>query len=134
MAISFFGSPDAAINKTLKFDNYKELKVTAVFTDIPANSSERFEYLVNWHFFVEREPWVKIGTTADQQLFCNYAQMLDPVLVESQLQHFIKPYNKEYSELDRLELGLQRYDEKYLHSNFKNGYLAGGRIEVRALV
>ena len=52
-----------------------------------------------------------------------------PLKVEAKLKNFIAAYDKEYSELDRLELGLQRYDEKYLHSNFKDGYISGGRIE-----
>jgi ABC-type antimicrobial peptide transport system permease subunit len=129
MAIGFFGSPDAAINKTLKLENFKDLKVTAVFEDIPANSSERFEYLVNWDFFIEREPWVKDWDNSGPTTFLQLRADADPALVEAKLQHFIKPYNKEYSELDRLELGLQRFDETYLHSNFKNGYLSGGRIE-----
>jgi hypothetical protein len=59
IATNFFGSSHAAINKTLRFENYKDLKVTAVFADIPANSSERFEYLINWNLQVEREPWIK---------------------------------------------------------------------------
>ena len=129
MATNFFGSADAAINKTLKFENYKDLKVTAVFADIPGNSSERFEYLINWDLFVEREPWVKDWDNSGPTTFVQLRADADPVLVESKLQHFIKSYNKEYSEIDRLELGLQRYDEKYLHSNFKDGYISGGRIE-----
>jgi ABC-type antimicrobial peptide transport system permease subunit len=129
MAINFFGSAEAAFNKTLKFENYKELKVTAVFADIPNNSSEKFEYLINWYVFIEREPWVKDWNNSGPTTFVQLRADADPVVVESKLQHFIKPYDKKYSKLYRLELGLQRYDEKYLHSNFKNGYISGGRID-----
>ncbi|HPH89968.1 MAG TPA: ABC transporter permease [Ferruginibacter sp.] len=129
MATSFFGSDSAAINKTLRFDNYRDLKITAVFADIPDNSSERFDYLVNWDFFVEREPWVKDWHNSGPTTFVQLRATADPVFVETKLQHFIKGYDKEYSDIDRLELGLQRYDEKYLHSNFKAGYISGGRIE-----
>ena len=52
LAEVLFGSSDAAINKTVRFDNYRDLKVTAVFENIPANSSEQFDYLINWHFFI----------------------------------------------------------------------------------
>jgi ABC-type antimicrobial peptide transport system permease subunit len=128
MAASFFGNPEAAINKTLKFENYKELKVTAVFADIANNSSEQFEYLINWDLFVEREPWLKDWNNSGPTTFVQLRSDADPALVESRLQHFIKGYDMKYSEV-RLELGLQRYHEKYLHSNFKNGYISGGRIE-----
>jgi ABC-type antimicrobial peptide transport system permease subunit len=129
MATNFFGSPEAAINKTLKFENYKELKVTAVFADIPGNSSEQFEYVINWDLFVEREPWVKDWNNSGPTTFVQLRADADPALVEWKLRHFIKSYDKEYSEIERLELGLQRYDDKYLHSNFKDGYISGGRIE-----
>ncbi len=128
MATNFFGSPAAAINKTLKFENYKELKVTAVFADIPDNSSEQFEYLINWDLFIEREPWVKDWNNSGPTTFVQLRTDADPALVESKLRHFIKSYSKNYSDVP-LELGLQRYDEKYLHSNFKDGYISGGRIE-----
>ena len=99
MATNFFGSPDAAINKTLKFENYKELKVTAVFADIPDNSSEQFEYLINWDLFIEREPWLKDWNNSGPTTFVQLRTDADPALVESKLQHFIKSYSKNYSEL-----------------------------------
>lgn len=129
MATNFFGSPAAAINKALKFENYKDLKVTAVFADIPENSSEQFEYLTNWDLFVEREPWVKDWHNSGPTTFVQLRADANPAMVEYKLQHFIKKYNKDYSDLNRLELGLQQYDKKYLHSNFKDGYISGGRIE-----
>jgi ABC-type antimicrobial peptide transport system permease subunit len=129
VAALFFGSPETAINKTLRFENYKDLKVTAVFADIPDNSSERFDYLINWHLMIEREPWLKNWDNSGPTTFVQLRPGTDPALIDAKLQHFIKPYNKDYTELSRLELGLQRYDEKYLHSTFKNGYISGGRIE-----
>ena len=129
MAAIFFGTPEAAINKTIRFDNYRDLRVTAVFADIQDNSSERFDYLINWQFFIEREPWLTNWDNSGPATFVKFRPNVDPAFIESKLQHFIEPYNKEHSELAWLELGLQRYDKKYLHSNFKNGYISGGRIE-----
>jgi putative ABC transport system permease protein len=129
MATSFFGSATNAINKTLRFENYKDLKVTAVFADLPGNVSERFEYLINWKFFVEKNPWVNDWHNSGPTTFVQLSKDAVPSEVESKIQHFIAKYDKKYTQIDRLELGLQRYDEKYLHSNFKNGYITGGRIE-----
>jgi len=129
MASNFFGGAEAAMGKILKFENSKDLKVAAVFADIPGNSSERLDYLINWHFLTERLPWVKDWDSSGTKTFIRLRADADPALVESKLKHFIKPYNKDYSDLNRLELGLQRYDEKYLNSHFKDGYVSGGRIE-----
>jgi ABC-type antimicrobial peptide transport system permease subunit len=52
-----------------------------------------------------------------------------PRAVETKIRTFIANYDKEYRESDRLELGLQPYAQKYLHSNFKNGKISGGRIK-----
>lgn len=129
MAISFFGSPEKAINQTLRYENQKDFKITAVFADIPGNSSFQFQFLINWEFLIQGEPWLKDWDNSGSKTFIRLRPDANPALVEAKLQHFIKSYDKDYSALDRLELGLQRYDEKYLHSNFKNGYISGGRIE-----
>ena len=129
MAINFFGSEAAAINKTLRFENYKDMKVTAVFADLPNNVSEKFEYLLNWELFIQREPWVKDWNNSGPTTYVQLKEDADPVKVEHKIQYLIKKYDKEYSEQGRLELGMQRYDEQYLHSNFKEGYLSGGRID-----
>ncbi|HEX8378246.1 MAG TPA: ABC transporter permease [Pedobacter sp.] len=129
MASNFFGSPASAINKTIKFENNKALKVTAVFEDIPKNSFEQFDYLINWDYFVEIQPWVKDWGNSGPSTFVQLRADAKRASVESKLQHFVKPYNKEYTEANHIELGLQLYKEKYLHSNFKDGYISGGRIE-----
>src|SRR6185312_5307751 len=39
MADNFFGSPEKAIGKTIQYENKETLKVTAVFENVPGNSS-----------------------------------------------------------------------------------------------
>ncbi|HEV9036778.1 MAG TPA: ABC transporter permease, partial [Puia sp.] len=48
MAIAFFGSPEKAIGRTLRYENRRNFSVTAVFEDIPAQSSLQFEFLLPW--------------------------------------------------------------------------------------
>ena len=47
MANRFFGSPQEAIGKTIRYENRKNFTVTAVFEDLPRNSSQKFDYLIN---------------------------------------------------------------------------------------
>jgi ABC-type antimicrobial peptide transport system permease subunit len=129
MAIALFGAPELAMDKSIRFDNEADLKVTAVFEDLGDNVSEKFEYLINWDFFVERNEWVKDWGNSGPITFIKLHEYANSELLKPKLQHFIKGYNKNYSDHHRDELSLQPFGDKYLYSNFKNGKVAGGRIE-----
>jgi hypothetical protein len=45
MAEDFFGSPANAIGKSMRFQNAKEMKITAVFDNVPKNSTAQFDYI-----------------------------------------------------------------------------------------
>ncbi|HNV28358.1 MAG TPA: ABC transporter permease [Cyclobacteriaceae bacterium] len=129
MATAFFGSPELAIDKSVRFENYKDLKITAVFEDLGDNVSEKFEYVINWDLFVERNEWVKDWGNSGPITFIKLREHANPEELKPKLQHLIKEYDKDYSDIHRLELSLQPFGEKYLYSNFKEGKVAGGRIE-----
>lgn len=46
MANEFFGSPAAAINQVIHYDNARVFRIGAVFEDPGTNSSDRFDYLM----------------------------------------------------------------------------------------
>lgn len=129
MAQQFFGSAEKAINQTIRFEGYRDLKVTAVFENLKNNVSSKFNYIINWDLFVERNGWVNDWHNSGPLTFFKLRANADPETVKVKLQHFIKKFDKDYSDLDRLELGMQPYADQYLHSDFKNGYISGGRIE-----
>lgn len=129
MATTLFGSPEQALHQSVRFDNYKDLEVAAVFEDLQDNSSVRFECLINWEFFKQREPWIFDWRNSGPGAFVLLKAHADPAKVDAKLKDFIAKYTSEYDENDHLELGLQPYEEMYLHSNFENGEIAGGRIE-----
>ncbi len=129
LATTLFGSPELAMDKSVRFENYKDLKVTAVFEDMGDHVSERLEYLLSWDFFLERNVWAKIWHNSGSNTFLKLREHANPEMLKPKLQHFIKQYDNEYSDLDRLELSMQPFGEKYLYSNFKDGKVAGGRIE-----
>lgn len=47
MAVLFFGNPRQAIGKTLRYENKLDVLVTAVFDDVPARSSLKFDFLLS---------------------------------------------------------------------------------------
>ncbi len=128
MATQFFGSPEKAIGKTIRFENKNDLMVTAVFEDIPANSSLQFDFLRSWTAFLQENNWTKNWGNTDPSTFVQLQKNADPKKVEAKIKDFIYRYQaKDKSFIT--ELGLQAFSEKYLHGNFKNGLPAGGRIE-----
>src|SRR5690349_4521673 len=48
MAEYFFGDAPHAINKTIRFENNEELRVSAVFDNVTSNSSLQFDFLRTW--------------------------------------------------------------------------------------
>lgn len=128
MAEYFFGSSDNAIGKAIRFENREDLQVTAVFENIPARSSQQFDYLRTWTDFVKQNEWVHNWGNTDPQTFVQLRANADAAQVEAKIKDFIYRY-KEKSEGSKTELALQPYTEKYLHAVFRNGYPDGGRIE-----
>lgn len=129
MAVDFFGSPKEALGKTIRFDNRQDLMVSAVFENLPPNTSEKFDYLINWHSFLEDNPWAKEWGNNGPQTLIQLHKDANPALVEKKITHFLDDLNKEQSVGFRIQLGMQLFGDIYLHSNFKNGNLEGGRVE-----
>ncbi|GAB3423432.1 ABC transporter permease [Niabella aquatica] len=128
MAEYFFDNASNAINKIIRFDNKEELKITAVFDNAPPRSSLQFDFLRTWVDFVKQNNWVHNWNNTSPQTFIQLKPDADAAKVQAKIRDFI--YN--YKQKDKsfvTELALQPFAEKYLHSNFKNGYPDGGRIE-----
>ncbi|MCB0601532.1 MAG: ABC transporter permease [Saprospiraceae bacterium] len=129
MAVVFFGSANEAIGQVIKVDNKWDMNVAAVVQDVPSNSSEQFDFLLSWELFKKFNPWMDNWHNSGPYTFVLLKENTDAGNLIGKLKAFIKQYDKDYADNDHLELGLQPYGERYLHSNFKNGYVAGGRIE-----
>lgn len=129
MAEEFFGSPQAAINKTIRYENKKDFTITAVFENLPENTSKKFEYLINWDSFLKENNWAKQWGNNGPMAYVMLRADANPTLVNKKITRFLDAYNKEQSAAFREELGLQKFSDVYLHSDFKNGKPDGGRIE-----
>lgn len=131
MAVQFYGSPEAAIGKSIRFENMKDFVVGAVFEDLPKTTSEKFDYLVNWHeFMLENSGWANDWTSSGPRAFFTLRADANPAAVDKKLVHFMDAYNKKQKPGVFTEtLGMQPYNEMYLHGNFTEDKLSGGRIE-----
>ncbi|MHA4809038.1 ABC transporter permease [Flavitalea flava] len=128
MAEHFFGSVQKAIGQTIRYENSDNFTITAVFENLPANSSLQFDFLRSWLAFEkENADWIQHWGNTDAPTFVQLRKDADPVKVEARIRDFIYRYQGKSKGI-AIELGLQPYPEKYLHSVFKNGRISGGRI------
>ena len=133
MAVNFFGSPEAALGQTLRYDDKHDFKVTAVFADLPENVSEKFDFLVNWDFALKEYDYLKPWDNNDPETDVLLYPDARPELVDKKIQHFLDKFIlAEEGQIPgwKEENSLQPYGEVYLHSHFTNGIPdGGGRIQ-----
>jgi ABC-type antimicrobial peptide transport system permease subunit len=124
MANIFFGGPDNAMGKMMRFENTANFMVTAVFEDIGNNSSLKFDYLFNWEAQKKLMNW----SSNDFQTFIQLSPNADVKSVEAKMNQLIKTRIPNTPGV-KVTLSLQPYADRYLHDIFVNGKPADGRIE-----
>ncbi len=131
MAGIFYGSPANAIGKTIRYQNQKDFKITAVFENLPKNASQSFDFLTNWDAFLNNYPWAReMGNTGPSAYV-----MLKPLANAAAVNAKIARVFDLYYHIDRktatwyADLALQPYAEAYLHNDLQSGKPGGGRIE-----
>jgi putative ABC transport system permease protein len=129
MAEDFFGSPQAAINKSIRYENKQDFKITAVFENLPENTSTKFDYLINWYQYLKENDWAKQWGNNGPEAYVMLRPDANPALVDKKIAHFLDLYNKDQTKAFREQLGLQKFSEVYLNSDLKTGKPTGGRIE-----
>ncbi len=124
MANLFWGSPAAAMGKTIRYENQRDFTVTSVFEDIPLHSTQRFEYLFSW----EAHKTILSWASNDYQSYVQLAPGTDVASVTAKLNRFLK--TRWQGDLGTgVRLGLQPFSDRYLRGTFVNGRPTGGRIE-----
>ncbi|QMW03121.1 ABC transporter permease [Spirosoma foliorum] len=129
LAEVYFGSPQAALGKSVRFDNKADFQVTAVFENLPATSLDQYDYLQNWELFLKHNPWLTGWENSGPGVRIELRPDADPAKVNAKLKAFLRGRNKDINATFDIQLFLQPETEAYLYSNFKNGVRAGGRIE-----
>ncbi|HEX4852048.1 MAG TPA: FtsX-like permease family protein, partial [Puia sp.] len=124
MAVIFFGSPENAMGKSLRFENRQDFIVTSVFEDVTNQSSLKFDYLLNWDVQTGIIPWA----SPDFQTFIELADNADIKNTEARINQFLQNRMPPTPGV-RTNASLQRFGDKYLRNIFVNGKPTSGRIE-----
>ena len=130
MAVALFGNAQTAIGKTVRYENKRDFKITGVFEDVLDNAQQKFDFIINWDGFLEDAAFLKTWGVSAPFCYMMLRHDANAAQVEKKLTHFLDdlvPYQKKGSYT--LELGMQRFDQVYLHNHFTDGKIDGGRIE-----
>jgi putative ABC transport system permease protein len=122
-----FGDNDP-IGQTIKLNGSRLVKVSAVYKDLPRNSTFRFKALMSWKLYEADNQWVKTSGWGNYS-FLTFV-MLKPGADVNKLNPEIKKLIGRYDDHNKEnQLFLFPFTKWHLHSNFKNGVNMGGAIE-----
>jgi putative ABC transport system permease protein len=127
-----FGNENA-LNKTVRYDNKNDLKVTGVLKDVPANSTLQFNFLVPFSYLESTDSWVKQARSAGfgWTNFATYVQ-LKPGVSYAQVAPKIKDIQKtenDNSMAESTNIILDPIEKWHLYDKFEKGKPVGGFIE-----
>jgi putative ABC transport system permease protein len=130
---AYFGDEEP-INKILKLDNKADLKVVAVYEDLPYNTSFRdLNYILPWELYTIQNPWIKkMENPWGSNFTQTFAQLKDDAdldKVSAKIRHVkldaVGPEEKKFNPI----VFLYPMEKWHLYADFKNGVNIGGRIQ-----
>lgn len=127
-AKALFGDEDP-MNKTVRFEDANDMKVTGVVKDVPKNSTFQFDYLLPWKLYETRQ-WVKnsMDNWGNNSFQC-FMELNDPER-KGEVEGKIGDLLTRKGQTDfKKELMLHPMLRWRLHSNFENGKESGGMID-----
>ncbi len=125
MAESFFDTPAKAMGQTIRYENFKDFVITAVFEDIPTNSTLQFDYLINWDLTHNDGILISGG---QWNTYIQIGEQAHAGALNEKIKDFLNDRISDRHD-NKVELGLQAFRDQYLISNFVDGKPMNGRIE-----
>jgi putative ABC transport system permease protein len=126
-AKTIFGSEEP-IGQIVKFDKKKDLVVTAVIQDLPANQTYQFDMLLTWQFLEQDNSAYKNMNWNDGALstIIQLKEGADFATADAQMR---KMFKQHYFKDDFKTFFLFPFKKAHLYNNFENGMLSGGKIQ-----
>ncbi len=130
VAKTLFGDADP-MNKIIRVDAKRDVKVTGVFADLPFNSEfYEVKLYMPWSAYLADQPWVKESQQQwgnhSFQAFAQLADQADIDKVSASIQHVEKPHS---SPGENPAYFLHPMAKWHLYSDFKEGKNVGGGIQ-----
>jgi putative ABC transport system permease protein len=125
MAAKFFGDQKDIIGKTLKVDNKEEHVISGVFTDLPSNSSIKFDWLAPFKIYHDKNEWLNEWDNNGIQTFVELDHNADVAALNQKLDGYIRSKDSTAN----VQPFLFSMNEWRLYGKFEEGKQAGGRIQ-----
>ena len=121
-----FGQTDV-LNRTVRFDDKREMKITGVIKDPLKNTSVGFDYLLPWSLYESLNDWVKEPSWTNY----NWTTLvrLDPQADVAELNESVKGLMERHEPDAKAAIFLYPLYKLHLHGDFINGKPVGGKIE-----
>lgn len=114
------------LGKTLRLANFSDYEITGVMADLPSNTIFKFEFLLPYNEFIQRNAWARNWNNNGLHTYVMLREDADLQSVNRK----IKDVVAKYGDQENVELFLQPLGDIYLKTDYKNGvYQGGGRME-----
>jgi len=139
MALKLFNTTHNIIGKSIAWDK-KEFTgsyiVSGVFQSQPSNATESFDLFFNYKIYqtIEAEDLANWGSN-NQNTYLLLKKGTDADAFNKKIKDFTKNKIKQFYPGDKYllqwegDIFIQKYSDRYLHGNYVNGKISGGRIE-----
>ena len=128
MALVLFNTTDNILGKMISWqrgDTKRDIVITGILKDLPANSSEQFDFAVSFEVFKDLAGSSATWGNHQARIYL----LLKPGINISALSNKIADFIETRDSNSNVTLLLQKYSDGYLYNSFENGKQVGGRIE-----
>jgi ABC-type antimicrobial peptide transport system permease subunit len=126
LAKKYFGSSQLAIGQNLQINNNQDFTVTGVFQDTDKRSSFTFDWLIPAEEYIQRNDWVESWFNGGFRIVFTLKKNADLAAFSKKVE---QETNEHTNHTADERLFPQLFSDRYLHSVYKNGKVAGGRID-----
>ena len=125
LAEKFFGDAEAAVGKTIRYEEDRNFIVSGVFEDINPKSTYIFDFVLPLQDYLDRNEWATQWGNNGPHTYVILHNGVNPDDVTNKISGYIKTKEDD----SNADLFLKRYSEQYLYGKYTNGVLDGGRID-----
>ncbi len=122
-----FNTTENVVGKTIRWEHdvfEGDYFISGIFEDVPLNSTEDFDVILNFELALDPYEESRHWSTDAARTYFILKEGVDLAEVNKKLTDLIrsKPYR------DNCSIFAQQYSTVYLHGNYENGEITGGRI------
>ncbi|MEM0941099.1 MAG: ABC transporter permease [Bacteroidota bacterium] len=125
LANKFFGSPESAMGKSIRYEEDRNFIISGVFENINNQSTYVFDFVLPLQDFLDRAEWANEWENSGPLTYVILQDGVSPQATSEKISGYIKTKVKDSD----AELFLKKYSEQYLRGKYTNGVPDGGRID-----